>query len=266
MADDNPPPPQNKPKAPDQNPPKDPAPKATEASGCCCDHITLYLEMIHVITNTNSAGPAPISTFIGFLTDDYVLVKCTSCDNKMEVWPHHDEGQDCPKCKLVTPHAPLATIKPTNCWVSCHVRVEVLKATKFDKILEALNNLFAELAKAYAQYLAAKAAGQASLLSGLLNNIDSLNKDITTLENLITGSKDSLMGEIYVNFEGSLACDAKLKDAIELPHGVKEISNDEVAVNQTFSALGGEWEIELRAIRSCPARRTTPAVRPRRVS
>jgi hypothetical protein len=131
---------------------------------CCCDHITLYLETVAVLSATAVPG-LPIIGLLGKIIDDHVIVQCESCDGKIVIWPDNKPGQEIPTGNTpVRVGAPLATIShPQNsCWVSCHVKVQAFRASRLAALLNALNALLPQLAQALAAYFAATSAAAAA--------------------------------------------------------------------------------------------------------
>ncbi len=244
----------NPPKAPVDGPKNGPASKKDEP--CCCDHLTVYLNEVKVVTRTDAPIPL-IGPIAGFFVDDRISVVChTECETPpvVNVWPHDQPGQKVPEGQSVPVNAPLATIRPSSdCRVSCHVRMDVYRASRVTEVLEALNKLLPELAAAAAAYAQGKLAHLvATDLAALGDKVKELSKAVNELEKALLGADDSLMAEFYFNFEGDLRCESKLSDAIENTLGVKDNSNDDVTIARDIKNFGGEWLLTFKVIRSCP--------------
>lgn len=231
---------------------------------CCCDHITLYLSDFTVLTETDAPIPVPgLSSIVGFFTDDHMAIRVTSCDGTIKHYPTSQPSLKVHKGNKIQIDEPVATVKPGNgCHVSCSIKVEVFRASRASDILEAINKLLSKVPAALAAIQAAsgpigalsKVAASLTGIAAAQKQFDDLMAELKNLEIQLTDAKDALMGEFYVNFEGSLACTATLKSAVEKPDDASAVTDDEVAIHRTIRNFNGEWELNLRAKRSCPAK------------
>lgn len=248
-----------------------PVPRAPGDKPCCCKSITLKLARIHIVRLTDAGDIFLISKLAGN-APDHVFVRATDCKGKAEKVPDDPDGYKLDAGQSAAPYAVLATILPdADCNVDCTVRILVHKESVFNRILDDIASIKAELEAAVAklagdiqtlQSLLRLSGPQGAAISSAIAAIASDQERIRTLNDLLArlvkdlaGTRDTLMLDYTVQFKGSLACDADMVDAIlESGPWVQDPANKKRATIKVSTGLmlGGEWEFEFVAVKDCP--------------
>lgn len=248
-------------------------PGTTPAEAPCCCRLILWLDEIRIETLTNAGSIPVFSSIVGHFTADHVFVGASDGEGQTVTYPDDENGikidddETAGGMDLFT----LASDSANGCWIERKIKIFLNKESRFNKLLDIIHGLSAEIARITAEIARDSQAWQAAMMlvppnmaaAGELlrkiaendRNLTNLTARLSELLKLLTGTDDTLMDQFSILVAGELKCGDK--DWIKIlkePAGWKWDPADpqRAILDHRSERLGGIWHVRIAARRLCP--------------